>query len=106
MPESEAIVIEIQQLRRAKRRWKITAICALAALTLALPIEALNTTAVMHQIKLDRDRALQAEQQTEMQREESFRLLLDLAQEATRQSQKANATTKPEKEMTPNDAPK
>src|SRR5205807_6073907 len=69
MQEPEAIVVEVEKLRRTKLRWKITAICALAALIAVLPVEALRTRVLMNQIRLERDRALQAERQADVQRE-------------------------------------
>jgi hypothetical protein len=80
MQGPEAIVVEVEKLRRTKLRWKITAICALAALIAALPVEALRTRVLMSQIRLERDRALQAERQADVQREKFLSSLLDLAQ--------------------------
>ena len=107
MQEPEGIVVEVEKLRRTKLRWKITAICALAALIAVLPVEALRTRVLMNQVRLERDRALQAERQADVQREKFMTSLLDLAQEATRQSKKVNATAKPNSgnETAPNGSP-
>jgi hypothetical protein len=98
MQELEASAAEIEKLRRANRRWKLTAIFTLAVLITALPVDVLKTRALMNQITLERERVLQAEQQADVQRQEFLRSLLSLAQDATRYSQQKNATNKTKKE--------
>ncbi len=100
MQEPEVIVMEVEALRRTKGRWKITAICALAALAAVLPVDALKTWVLMNQISLERDRALQAERQADIQREEFLRSLLDWAQEASRRAQKTNGAAKTKEKVT------